>query len=170
MSEALELYSMIGYISNRPITKQANPYLNLDPRIVGALLGGAGGLGLAALSSRKDEEGNSDKPWLRNLLIGAGLGGLAGQGYQMLQLPPQTETPRQKTPIEKEMDKPVDKTPAPMPEKDKPKNIEDAVDVKSFPYDKTTASDYNASGWESYDPKKPVEVPTARRGATINSW
>lgn len=71
------VYAYLRYAEGITLNKQASSVL-LDPRVLGALAGGAVGLGTAALSGRRDEEGNKDKPWLRNALIGAGLGGLLG--------------------------------------------------------------------------------------------
>lgn len=75
---ALVQYSFDRYIESLPLEKQALMG-GMDPRLLGALVGGGLGLGTAALS------GNKKKPWLRNLLIGAGLGGLGGYGYDKFQ-------------------------------------------------------------------------------------
>jgi hypothetical protein len=76
------VYAYLRYAEGITLSKQAADKqvssLLLDPRVLGALAGGAVGLGSAALSGRRDEEGKKDKPWLRNALIGAGLGGLLG--------------------------------------------------------------------------------------------
>ena len=50
----------------------------MDPRLMGALLGGGAGLLTASMSGRRDEHGRKDRPWLRNLLLGSLLGTGAG--------------------------------------------------------------------------------------------
>jgi len=77
-NHALIQYSYDRYIETLPLEKQAL-LGNIPAPLMGGLIGGGLGLGAAALSGKKN------KPWLRNLLIGAGLGGLGGYGYDKFQ-------------------------------------------------------------------------------------
>ena len=77
-NHALIQYSYDRYIESLPPEKQAF-MSGMSAPLMGGLIGGGLGLGAAALSGKKN------KPWLRNLLIGAGLGGLGGYGYDKWQ-------------------------------------------------------------------------------------
>jgi len=69
------------YYESLPPEKQAAAFPT-QLAALGALAGGAGGLGLTALQSDEDEQGRKKKrPWLRNLALGMGLGGAAGTGF-----------------------------------------------------------------------------------------
>jgi len=78
---ALCQYAYDRYLESHSVEKQANigsMLGGMHPALLASLVGGGLGLGSAALS------GDKKKPWLRNMMIGAGLGGLGGWGANKL--------------------------------------------------------------------------------------
>lgn len=78
---ALCQYAYDRYLESHSVEKQAGigeMLGGMNPALLASLVGGGLGLGSAALS------GDKKKPWLRNMMIGAGLGGLGGWGANKL--------------------------------------------------------------------------------------
>lgn len=82
-AEARNYYNPYGYTAVNPYY---NPYNGgayygrpsiIKPTLLGAAIGGAGGLGVSLLSGR-------DKHYVRNIGIGAGVGAAAGAGVGLI--------------------------------------------------------------------------------------
>lgn len=94
----LLVYSYLRYQDGISRDKQAAEKQALHPLAIAALAGGTLGLGSAAFSGRRDRDGNKDRPWIRNALIGAGLAPLLYQGWNMLGEAPEGEGSATATP------------------------------------------------------------------------